>query len=210
MTDVAVKRRLRADDRRALIVEAALEQFGELGYDAASMGEIARRAGVTRTVLYDHFESKRALFTALVEDKHEELLAQQRAVIGGDAPIAERLGAAVDALYAFAEREPLAWQLLFPDRAPLPPEVADDHRRLSAKANRLTAELLEADARRLGLDPAHPESEAIFALQRAAMNAAVRWWHRHPEVTREQLVQATMDTIWTGMSGLMRGQRWPD
>ena len=111
MGEVATKRRLRADDRRALIVEAALEQFAEHGYDAASMGEIARRAGVTRTVLYDHFESKRALYVELVEDKHAELLARQRVEISADAPLAERLGAAVDVFYGFAESEPLAWRL---------------------------------------------------------------------------------------------------
>jgi AcrR family transcriptional regulator len=78
MSTDAPKRRLRGTARRALIVDAALEEFAIHGYEAASMGRIGRRAGVTRTVLYDHFPSKRALFAALLEAEHTELLAHLR------------------------------------------------------------------------------------------------------------------------------------
>jgi AcrR family transcriptional regulator len=198
----APKRRLRAPARRALIVDAALEEFAAHGYERASMGRIARHAGVTRTVLYDHFPSKRALFVALLEDKHASLLAHLRDAILAEAPTEERMHASIDAFFAFAEREPLAWLLLFPNHAPVDPEAAADHRRLWSEANRLLAGMLAPDARRAGLDPRSPVGQAVFAIQQAALRGAVRWWHAHPDVTRAELVEAAMALLWTGVSGL--------
>jgi hypothetical protein len=51
----APKRRISAEARRALLFDAALREFSAHGYDGASLGRIAADAGVTRTVLYDHF-----------------------------------------------------------------------------------------------------------------------------------------------------------
>ena len=62
MTTDTVRRRLSGPARRQRIEAAAVEVFAERGYDATSVGEIATAAGVTRTVLYDHFRSKRELY----------------------------------------------------------------------------------------------------------------------------------------------------
>ena len=61
------RRRLSAAARRELIERAATEVFAERGYAGASIDEIARRSGVTPPVVYDHFASKLALFTRLLE-----------------------------------------------------------------------------------------------------------------------------------------------
>ena len=208
MPTEATKRRLRAPQRRTLIVQAALEEFASHGYEGASMGRIGTAAGVSRTVLYDHFADKRALFGALLADTHEALLAHLRERIAADAPMEERMRAAVDAFFAFAEAEPSAWRLLFPEHAPVDPDVAADHRRRRAESNRLLAALIAPDARRAGIEPASAVGQAIFALQQSALHGAVRWWHAHPDVEREQLVTAAMALLWTGIGGLERGECW--
>jgi AcrR family transcriptional regulator len=207
MRTEAPRRRLRAPERRRLIVDAALEEFAEHGYEGSSMGRIGALAGVSRTVLYDHFPSKRALFSALLSATHAALLAHLRERITAKAPMRERMRAATDAFFAFAETQPSAWMLLFPDRAPVDLDVAADHRRQGAAANRLLAKMLAPDARRAGIEPASELGQAIFALQQAALHGAVRWWHAHPEVEREQLVAAAMGLMWTGLGGLERGER---
>jgi AcrR family transcriptional regulator len=197
-----------AAERRALIVSAALEEFGAHGYEGSSMGRIGAAAGVSRTVLYDHFPHKRALFAALLKETHAALLAHLRERIAADAPMQERMRAAIDAFFAFAETQPSAWRLLFPDHAPVNPAVAADHRRQRAASNRLLADLIAPDAKRAGIEPASPVGQAIFALQQSALHGAVRWWHAHPRVTREQLVTAAMGLLWTGIGGLERGESW--
>lgn len=55
------------DARRLALTEAALDEFFERGFSAARMDDIARRAGVSKGTLYLYFDSKEALFAALVE-----------------------------------------------------------------------------------------------------------------------------------------------
>ena len=50
------KARLPRDERRAILLSAALEVFTAAGYHAAAMDEIADRAGVSKPVLYKHFQ----------------------------------------------------------------------------------------------------------------------------------------------------------
>ncbi len=54
--------------RRQLILEAARACFGELGFAGATVGEIARRAGVSNGLLYQFFRNKEHLFEVVLED----------------------------------------------------------------------------------------------------------------------------------------------
>ena len=54
--------RVRTDDRRNAILEAAIQIFREVGYERASMAMIAERVGGSKTTLYGYFPSKEELF----------------------------------------------------------------------------------------------------------------------------------------------------
>ncbi|NND73568.1 MAG: TetR/AcrR family transcriptional regulator [Ilumatobacter sp.] len=60
--------RLSAPARREQILDVALKVFANAGFHGASMNDVAEAAGVTKPVLYQHFDSKRDLFQALIED----------------------------------------------------------------------------------------------------------------------------------------------
>ncbi len=62
----------RASTRRAL-VDTARELFAEKGYGGVTIGEIVVRTGMTKGALYHHFEDKRSLFRAVVEEMEEGL-----------------------------------------------------------------------------------------------------------------------------------------
>src|ERR1700712_4464296 len=72
-----------ADDssKRRQILDGARKLFLDLGFDAASMGEIARAAGVSKGTLYVYFADKNRLFEAIVE---EESLEQGKAAFNFD------------------------------------------------------------------------------------------------------------------------------
>ena len=63
---MAVRKRLSAQDRRRQILDVATPLFTESGLDAVSTTEIARRAGVSQPVLYQHFASKDELYADAV------------------------------------------------------------------------------------------------------------------------------------------------
>jgi AcrR family transcriptional regulator len=67
--------------KRRQILEGARRLFLDLGFDGASMGEIARAAGVSKGTLYVYFADKNRLFEAIVE---EEVLDQQKVAFNFD------------------------------------------------------------------------------------------------------------------------------
>ena len=68
-------------DKRRQIIDGARAVFLAQGFDAASMGEIARKAGVSKGTLYVYFDSKEALFQAIA---HEQCHAQAEQVFALD------------------------------------------------------------------------------------------------------------------------------
>jgi AcrR family transcriptional regulator len=58
--------------KRRQIIDGARKVFMDLGFDGASMGEIARAAGVSKGTLYVYFADKNALFEAIVEEENLE------------------------------------------------------------------------------------------------------------------------------------------
>jgi AcrR family transcriptional regulator len=202
MTADTPKTRLKGSQRRELIVAAALPEFAQRGYEAASVGRIARAAGVARTVLYDHFPSKHALFVEVLDVEDQVLLSFLRAALGSEGTTEERWRATFDAFFSFVEQHPLGWRLLFPSHPPLNPEGAQEYRRIRAESNRVLADLLAADAHHAGLEPETVRARALFAMHRDGLIAAARWWAGHPNVPRPEVVDAAMAALWTGFGGL--------
>jgi AcrR family transcriptional regulator len=66
--------RLSADARREQILDVAIDVFGRSGYFGASMNDIAEAAGVTKPVLYQHFDSKSDLYSALLDEVGARML----------------------------------------------------------------------------------------------------------------------------------------
>ncbi len=58
---------MKQEDTKQKILDKALELFSLNGYDAVSVGEIAKAVGIKAPSLYNHFPSKRAIFDAIVE-----------------------------------------------------------------------------------------------------------------------------------------------
>jgi AcrR family transcriptional regulator len=64
-----------ADDRREQVLEAAMREFAELGYQGASTAAIARRAGISQPYIYALFPNKQVLFLAV----HDRVIGRIRA-----------------------------------------------------------------------------------------------------------------------------------
>ena len=104
-----------APERRALIERCATEVFAEHGYRGASMSEIARRAGVTVPVLYDHFDSKLELHRRLLERTRNELLEVWREHLGGSEPLNVRVPAFISVEIQLRSADGAAYALRFGD-----------------------------------------------------------------------------------------------
>src|SRR3954462_3334303 len=86
MAATVERRRLPVAERRELIVEVAGQLFGERGYEGTRLDDVAAAAGVTKPVLYRHFDSKRDLYLALLARHRDDLPTFTAAIPAGGAP----------------------------------------------------------------------------------------------------------------------------
>ena len=63
---------MKQDDTKQKIIDKALELFAAKGYDSVSVGEIAKAVGIKAPSLYNHYQSKQAIFDAIVESTAEQ------------------------------------------------------------------------------------------------------------------------------------------
>jgi len=98
--------RMPAGDRRRQLLDAALELFSRKGFGGTTTKEIAAAAGVTEAIIFRHFASKQALYTAVLDSKaesceHEEWLAeiQKHMDRNDDAGVLRTFAAAILASY---------------------------------------------------------------------------------------------------------------
>lgn len=84
-------RQARSEATRKTIVNAAVELFAEVGYQATGLGDIIERAEMTKGALYYHFDSKEELATAIIEDGASTALTAFRNISEPSAPALENM-----------------------------------------------------------------------------------------------------------------------
>lgn len=67
MSDIGTKRQRQAEQRRAQLIDAALDLFSAHGFEATRVSDIAHAAGVAQGLLYHYFPTKEALLAAIIE-----------------------------------------------------------------------------------------------------------------------------------------------
>jgi TetR/AcrR family transcriptional regulator of autoinduction and epiphytic fitness len=79
------------DRKRAAILEAAVAEFRQAGYEATSMDRVAATAGVSKRTVYNHFPSKEVLFAQILQQLWERSLASPELGYRADRPLRPQL-----------------------------------------------------------------------------------------------------------------------
>jgi len=139
--------RRRAEARPEEILEAALAEFTERGFEAARMEDVGKRAGLSKAGVYLYFPSKMALLEALIEARVSPLAAQAQtlAEAGKDDPLAALRLLARVAAHRIADPNVFAVPRLVIGLSGRFPEIADYYRtHVVEKARSALEALLEA------------------------------------------------------------------
>jgi AcrR family transcriptional regulator len=193
MAEIEKRRRLAPADRRVLIIEAAGRLFGERGYDGTRLDDVAAAAGVTKPVLYRHFDNKTALYLALL-DRHRADLGSFAGAIPASGTLEQRLRAVLDVWLHYVETHSYAWKMLFRDTGG-GVEVAAVRRDVHAQARATLVAMIRAlSTTRIP----RRELEPLAELLSMGMAALVLWWIEDAAASREAIADA-LTRVWVGL-----------
>ena len=195
-----------AAERREQIVGVATAVFAERGYDGASIDEIARRAGVSAPVVYDHFASKQDLYERLLEHTRDELLEVWREHLFTDEPAEVRIPRAIAAWAAYVETHHDATRMYFRDPTGVP-AVRDFHRAIHDQGRKALGAILgrEEGSENIAGSADAEALEMAAEVMRAGLGGLAIWWAEHPHVPREQIVTTALNVLWVGFERVRLG-----
>jgi AcrR family transcriptional regulator len=176
--------------RERQLVELAEGLFSERGYQGASMDELARRAGVTKPVVYELFGSKDGLFRACLERSAERLATDVAEAVRAETDPEARLRAGGLAFLRFAADHRLAWQLMMEGR--FSDTATEVRRRQAALVVDLLREIAPA-----GVD--QRELEVAAHAVNSAYEGVAHWMWEHPDVPLERLADWTVELLLPGL-----------
>jgi AcrR family transcriptional regulator len=175
--------RIPAAERREVILGAAGPLFGRHGYAAARLDDIAAASGVTKPILYRHFESKKALYMALLE-RHEDDLPSFFEGIDRAATGESLVRAVLDVWLDYVSTHRHAWPMLFRDSSG-DDEIRAQRLHVSRRARELLAAFIAAEGD-LPADQVEPSAELLTS----GLAGLALWWIDNPRVPKAVLVDA--------------------
>ncbi len=204
------RRRLTAEERRSAILDAALTAFSQKGYHATSLDDIAREAGVSKALIYEHFASKQELHADLIARNGRELTQRVAGALSGVEieSTVKRLATGLEAFFAFVEERRDAWRMLFRDAAD--PESSAVLDRMVGQVTAEVTVLISEDpgARDLARVEDDRSLRLLAEMLVGGAQSMANWWTDHPDTPRAELVELAMDFSWLGLERLSRGERW--
>lgn len=177
----APQRRLPGAERREVILESAARLFGERGYSGTTLNDVAAKSKVTKPVLYRHFDSKKALYLALLE-RHRDDLPRFFEAVPPDLPFEQRVEAILEAWFAYVSEHGYAWRMLFRDTG----GDAEIHAFRRGNYDRAREVLAGFIAGQRGIP--RKEVEPLAEFLRAGGAGLALWSLDHPEVSRATLI----------------------
>jgi AcrR family transcriptional regulator len=184
-------------ERRAQLLDSALEVFVAQGYHSAAMDDIADRAGVSKPVLYQHFPGKLELYLALLENSCDAMIAKVREALESTQDNRDRVERTVHAFYDYVASESGAYRLVFESDLTNEPAVRE-------QVDRVTNECTEAIAAVIAADTNLPEPAALLlavSLVGMAQVSSRFWLDSQRRMNKDEAATFVGGLAWRGIAG---------
>ncbi len=187
-------------ERRAQLLESALEVFVAQGYHAAAMDDIAERAGVSKPVLYQHFPGKLDLYLALLDRSCDQIIDNCRAALESTEDNKLRVGATMDVFYEYVAHDTGAFRLVFESDLTNEPAVREQVDRVTTECAALIAGVIQQDT---GLSD---EASRLLAVSLVGMaQVSARFWLTEAGgLSRDEAAALVAGLAWRGIGGYPR------
>jgi AcrR family transcriptional regulator len=182
--------------RRSNLIAAAEAVFGEVGYAEATMELVAAQAGVTRSLVYEHFTSLDDLYLECVRSARAELDARLTAATSAHRGHPEQqMRAGITAYFQFAVDHATGFEVLVGTAAHPAGRIAHVVAEHGFRAaDQVFALFLEVAPQ--------VDQEAARAAAHVVSGGAEQlagWWRRNPDVPLHTLVEYMMTVVWQGL-----------
>ena len=195
----AARRKLPRAARERQMLEVAARVFGQRGYHAASMDEIARACGVTKPMLYAYFGSKDGLYLATVDRMGSYLVAAVERLLEERDPV-RRLREGVDVILELIQRDRHGWAVLYAEglgEGPVARHVARYREQIVQAAAVTLADAVP------GRSVKQAEPYAVGLL--GAGETLARWWLDRDSLPFETLQAVTQALVEAALAAFRAG-----
>ncbi len=184
------RKRIPAAERRVGLLRAAATLFAERGYAGTRLDDIAAAAGVTKPIVYRHFESKKALYLALLA-KHEADMPTFFAGVGNElagVPEDELVSTILARWLDYVRENSHAWLMLFRDSSG-DVEIQAVRIQVSARAREVMAGFIAAQA---GDRVPPAQIEPTAELLRSGLAGLALWWIENPAMPKADILDVAL------------------
>jgi len=173
-------------DREQQILDAAVAEFGGRGYAHASMAAIARRAGISKPLVYEYFGSKEGLYLACLSRAGTHLV--DRVAAAQSRMTLQRAGDTLAAIFSALDGRRLDWAVIFDPTLPAGSAVRGAALDYQAQLHRLSVQGTREVLGGYGLTDA--EDNALTShVWSTIVTAIVSWWLGHPDETAAAMTE---------------------
>ena len=193
------ERRMTASERRRQLVDIGKQVFAELGYDGASVEEIASRAGVSKPIVYEHFGGKEGLYAVVVDRESAQLLDMIAGRLGPGIGARQQVHASAMAFLDYIEENPDGFRVLIRDS---PSFTGGGMAGLLSDVANKAEDILAGFFKPVGLPV---ETAGLYAQALVGMVVRVgAWWSEERGLPKEVVADHLTALAYGGLSRLPR------
>jgi AcrR family transcriptional regulator len=192
----------RAERRRREILLAAARVFARMGYDGATLDDIAEQFGATKAAIYYHFRSKEEIYTEIRATAVRDAIERLEAILARDDPPDASLRAAVLDLVSHIFEDLDRYANILRTGRSLSPESYQSVRALQRRYEDLIRSIIETGVRQ-GIFADRDPTLMTFTLLRACLGVA-DWYSPGGRLAPAVIAEQVTDQVLAGV------RRWPE
>jgi AcrR family transcriptional regulator len=177
----------------------ARKVFGTNGFHGVSMEDVAREAGVTKPILYDHFSSKEALYLALLDADAQALETKIREALAAPTGNRERIRASFQAYFDFVDEHAGGFRLMMQETVGTDDVFRSDVGEVRDRIMSAVSELIVRESKG-HLDREEADTVALALV--GMVETAARQDAGGPKDRRRRTVDTLVRLAWRGITAL--------
>ena len=199
MATSQTKRRMRGPERKAQLLAVARRVFGRKGFHGVSMDDVAKEAGVTKPILYDHFSSKEALYLSLLDVDAEALEERIRSALSAPTGNRERIRQSFQAYFDFVDEHAEGFRLLMQETVGAEDEFRSKVGQVRERIFKEVSDLIVRESKGR-IDRADADTVALGLV--GMVETVARRDPGGPKPARSRAVDTLVRLVWRGITNL--------